>query len=653
MIAGSRLGGGPVEPPADDAGTPGSLGRRFLTVAIALAWFAVQIGLSLDPTAVPAVEQRALHLGFALLLAGFVLAGRSRSRIAAAAWIVAGSAGAAVEAYALREMAFQVVYGGLYESPDLLVAVAGIVILLIVTGRLIGWVLPVLGVVLLVLPMVGDRLPSILRMASSDPSRLLNQVWFGNDGVHGVPLDASNRYIFVFIVFGTFLTVFGAGDFLMRVVRRALARARGGAGKMSVAASALFGLTSDSSAANVTTTGVVTIPVMKRSGFSADRAAGIEAAGSVGGLLVPPVMGSVAFIMAGLTAIPYHEIALAAAVPAVLYYATLYLAVDRVAARDGIRGVPAAEPPVGFRQNLLDAIEYVGPLAILVHLLVVARWEPSQAAGWALVLLVAIHLVRHRSVEAVKDCLRAAVLGPQRAVVVAIITAAVGTLVGPILISGLGLNLVTGLVSVGGGSLALLLALTVAASVVLGSGLPASATYVLLAVLLAPSLVELGVPLLAAHMFLMYLGNVADLSPPTMATVYVASGIAEARPMRTSGYAMLFGIGGLVVPLLFVFRPELLLVGGEPLGLLASLAVAAVVLYLIVSGTIGYARGPRGPATRCLLVALGLAGVSTHPWVFVPALVLGSAVALLRPGPTPPRVFSKNTSEPVEGNTTP
>jgi TRAP transporter 4TM/12TM fusion protein len=387
MTDGPRQGDGLIEPAfgAEGGTSPGN-GTHIsspLVIAcsvVAITWFGAQAFMSLNPTAIPVVEQRALHLGFALLLAALMLAARAKRRTAAAAWIAAGVAGAVVEAYALQEMVFQVTFGGLYEFPDVLFAVAGMVLLSIIAGKMIGWVLPVLGVIFLVVPFFGEWLPSVFQMASSDPSRLVNQVYYGNDGVHGVPLDASNRYIFIFIIFGTFLTQFGASDFLIRVIRRALLRARGGAGKMAVAASALFGITSDSSAANVTTTGVITVPVMKRSGFSAERAAGIESAGSIGGLLVPPVMGSVAFIMAGLTGIPYYEIALAAIVPAVLYYAALYFSVDRVAVRDGLGGVTSTDPPVGLKRNLLDAIEFVGPLVALIYLLVGARWEPSQAA---------------------------------------------------------------------------------------------------------------------------------------------------------------------------------------------------------------------------------------------------------------------------------
>lgn len=608
--------------------------RATICAVIAVVWLVVQIYMSIEPTAVPATPQRAIHLGFGLLLAATVLAAHARTGRAAATWYLLGAAGVVVEWYAFREIVFQVSVGGLYRFPDTVVAVAGLLVLAVLTSRVIGWVLPVLGAVFLMIPLIGPYLPGSLRMAAASPERLVNAVYFGNEGVHGVPLDASNRYIFVFVVFGTFLAQFGASDFIVRSVTGFLAGARGGAGKMSVTASALFGITSDSSTANVTTTGIVMIPLMKRSGFSAERAAGIESAGAIGGLMVPPVLGAVAFIMVGITGIPLHEVVLAAIIPAVLYYYLLYLGVDRLAARDGIGGVSTTQPPVSRRHTVLDVIEFVTPMACLLVLLLVVRWEPSEAAGWSLLLLVVLHLLRHRSRAAVRDCLTAAVVGPQRAVVVTIITASVGVLVGPVLISGLGLDLAGGLLAIGSADVVLLLVVTMLASVVLGSGLPASATYVFLAVLFAPSLAEFGIPLLAAHMFIMYLGNVADLSPPTMATVYVASGIARSRPMRSSAYAMLFGVGGVVVPLMFVFRPELLLIDATWWRVLLSLVVAVGGLTLIVVAGVGQGRARLSTVHRVLVLACGLATAVPLDQVAIPALVVGVVLVRILPAST-------------------
>lgn len=616
----------------------------WLCGAVALVWFVVQSYLAFAPAAVQAVQQRAVHLGFAAALGFFLLAAHSRRWPTRAVSLVLGVLAIPLQVYAFREIDAQTLLGGFYEFPDLPVAIIGLALLTVITVRVIGWSLPVLAVILVGLALVGEQLPGILSMASAQLDQLLASIYFGPEGVHGIPLDASNRYIFMFIVFGAFLSEFGASAYLIRLAGRGIARRRGGAGKMSVVASMLFGVASDSTTANVTTTGIITIPAMKRSGFSRERAAGVESAGAVGGQLMPPVMGTVAFIMVAITGIPYSEIVIAGIVPALLYYAALYIGVDRIAARHGIGPVVVTEDAGTSRAtNVLDTIEFVTPVVVLIYLLVVPRWEPSEAAVWSLALLVVLHLARRRSLHAVKQCFRAAIIGAQRAVMVAIITAFVGVIIAPVLITGLGLNLASGFVSYAGSSILLILILTMLASLLLGSGLPSTATYVFLAVLMAPPLVEVGLPLLAVHMFIMYFGILSDLSPPTMATVYVASGIAESRPIRSAGYAMMFGIAGFIVPYLFVTRPEMLFLEGTLLDTGLAVASAAAILVLLITAGVGFGRhAALRPPVRIVLLAAALAGAFPQPLLAFGAPLLGLAVLLVAG-----RATARPVTEPV------
>jgi TRAP transporter 4TM/12TM fusion protein len=605
--------------------------RTIVVAAIALAWVAFQIYVSIWLLAVPTMVQRCIHLGFGMMLASAVLAAASKSRILTAVFYVLGAAGMIVELMAAKIIT-DVTYSGVpYSNLDFVLAIIGLVVLLTLSWRVIGAVLPILGILFMALALFGDALPGILRMVPSNPFTLINKVYYGSDGVHGIPLDASNRYIFIFVIFGAFLTQFGAADVLVRVASKWLSKTRGGAGKLAVVSSALFGMTSDSSAANITTTGSVTIPLMKRTGFKPEVAAGVEAAGGVGGLLVPPVMGSVAFIMVVVTGIPYGEIIIAAIIPAVLYYAVLFVSVDRVAARQKIGGFVYTGSKRSLKDNIWDAIEFGAPIVILFMMLVVMHVEPTAAGVNALGALIVLHLIRYHSVQALLDCVKAAIIGAQRAVIITLITAVVGVLIGPILSSGLGLNVGAALVSLGAANVVLLLLVTVLASVVLGSGLPGSATYIFLAVLVAPALGEFGLPLIAVHMFILYMGTMADLSPPTMASVFVASGLAESKPMKTSLYAMAFGLGGFIVPFMFVFRPEMLIVDATVWNVTLSLIAACAGLFLLIAGAIGYGRRYLILPVRLVAVVCGLLCIVPNPIFWIPAAVIGLALVIWSP----------------------
>ncbi|GAB3457912.1 TRAP transporter permease [Actinophytocola sediminis] len=608
-----------------------SVGRH-LVGAVALAWFVIQAYMAYDPAAVSVVQQRVIHLGCALALASAMWFASTTKWYLQAVSLVLLVASVLIQLYTYFEVERQNEVQGLYEGLDLPVAIAGLVVVLFFTYRMFGWPMPVIGLVFIAWALWGDELPGLLAVVGDDFERLIPAIFYSGEGVHGVPLGASTQYIFMFIVFGSFLLEFGAGDLLNRVVRVVFRRSRGAAGKMSVASSLLFGVVSDSTTANVATTGSVMIPAMKRSGFRAEPAAAIESAGAVGGQIFPPVMGSVAFIMVSLTGIPYTTVIAAALIPALLYYLALYLAVDGHAARNGIGPAPADEDedPVSRRDLWLDAIVMVVPLGFLIYLLVIARWEPGEAAVWSLGAVTILYLVRHRSVSALRTIVRATINGTKRAVLVAVITGAVGTIIGPVLISGLGLQLTGSLIDLSNGNMWALFVLTLLGSLVLGSGLPSTATYILLAILVAPPLVELGVPLLVIHMFIMYAGVLSDLSPPTMATVFVASGIAESKPMRTGMLAMGFGVAGLVVPFMFVNRDGLLMEGG-PLAVVTDTVFAVLCVAAMAAAISGYLGGRLGLPARIACFAAGIAlvpgGVAmTTAGLLLLALAAGSAI---------------------------
>lgn len=626
---------------------------RYLVGAIALAWFAVQAYMAYDPTAVSVVQQRVIHLGCALALASAMWFASTRKWYLQAISLALLVAAVLIQLYTYFEVERQNEVQGLYEGLDLPVAIAGLVVVLLFTYRMFGWPMPIIGLLFIAWALWGDDLPGLLAIVGDDFDRLVPSIFYSGEGVHGIPLGASTQYIFMFIVFGSFLLEFGAGNLLNRMVRVVFRDSRGAAGKMSVASSLLFGVVSDSTTANVATTGSVMIPAMKRSGFRAEPAAGIESAGAVGGQIFPPVMGSVAFIMVSLTGISYTTVIAAALIPALLYYLALFLAVDGHAARHGIGPAPADDndEQVSKKDLWLDAIVMVTPLGLLIYLLVFARWEPGEAAVWSLGAVTVLYLLRHRSWAAVRTIIRATVTGSKRAVLVAVITGAVGTIIGPVLISGLGLQLTGSLIDLSGGSMWALFVLTLIGSLVLGSGLPSTATYILLAILVAPPLAELGVPVLVIHMFIMYAGVLSDLSPPTMATVFVASGIAGSKPLRTGMLAMGFGIAGLIVPFMFVNRGGLLMEGG-PGAIVTDIVFAVLSVAAMAAAISGYLGGRLGLPARIACFAAGVVLVPgglamTTAGVLLLALAAGSALLRGSRRPTGPDGPALPASRPV------
>lgn len=579
--------------------------HRFALIAgngVALTWFLFQCMIAVRPGLIGTIQQRAIHLGFALTLFFLLAAWKAKRPLLARVDIALAVLSAGVQTFAFFEVHKQQFLQGLYSPEALVIAVVGLLVVSLAAYRSLGLALPLIGGLLMLWVTVGSHLPGLLRIPSVAVSRVLAGTYYSADGVHGVPLDASTRYIFMFIVFGAFLVEFGATSYLLQLVQRLFRNSRGGAGKMSVVGSLFFGVVSDSTTANVATTGVIMIPSMTRTGFSSEEAAAVESASSVAGQLTPPVMGTVAFIMVAITGIPYPQIALAAVVPALLYYLSLFMSVDRVAARRGLGAADLDLVRNTRREWLMGGITYGIPLVVMLHLLVIERWEPSEAVTWALILLIGLYLARFPRVESLRRCGIAVIKGARRAVIVSIVTAVVGLMIAPIFTSGLGLRLTSIFLDLAGDNVWVLLVMTMLASFILGSGLPSSATYVLLAILVAPSLIEFGLPILAVHMFIMYHGVLSDISPPTMATVFVASGIAKSRPFATGFKAMSYAIAGFVVPFLFASHPGTLLQGESVLRTITDIGFAVVVVLALGAATDGWAVRKLGLIERALLL---------------------------------------------------
>ena len=464
-----------------------------------------------------------------------------------------------------------------------------IAITLIIIGlqRSAGNVLVGLVVLFLIYAVLADMVPTSMEGRATDWQKLAGYLALDVNGILGIPLKIGASIVVPFILFGVLLSNTGAANWFTDFALTLMGRFRGGAAKIAILASALFGSISGSAVANVVATGVVTIPLIKRSGYGARHAAAIEAVASTGGQLMPPVMGASAFLMAEFLQIPYSEVVLAALVPALLYYVAVFIQVDLDAAKLGLKAVPKELiPPT---KTVARGAFFLLPFVVLIVLLFAYNASPATAALWSGVsLLILTQLLGNPNAKPSLKMLGKAVTDTGLAVVdIVLITAAAGIVIGVLGISGLGFNLTLALVTIGGGNLLLLLVLSASVCVILGMGLPTVGVYVLLATLVSPALIKVGVEPKAAHLFVMYFGMMSMITPPVAIASYAAAGIAGSNPMATGFSSVRLGWSAYIVPVLFVFSPTLLLIG-EPGDIALALVSAVLGIWWVSMGIVGY-----------------------------------------------------------------
>jgi len=494
----------------------------------------------------------------------------------------------------------------LMRPPDAVaMGVILIVLLLEALRRATGSALPLIVAVFIAYALVAGEIPGRLQGRSTDWQKLAAYLAVDVNGMLGLPIVIGTTVVTAFIFFGNLLTATGGSRFFTEIALTWMGRYRGGSAKIAIVASGLFGSISGSAVANVVATGVVTIPMIKRSGYAPHQAGAIEAVASTGGQLMPPVMGAAAFLMAEFLQIQYSAVVLAAVVPALLYYLALFIQADLEAARAGINRVEDSEiPPT---RQVLGGLHFAVPFVVLVVALFSYNERPEAAALWSVLSLIVLSLAfgyrgERPGLAALVDTLRTTGLA---ALDIILITAAAGLVIGVLAISGLGFNLTLVLVQLGGGSLLVLLLLAALVCILLGMGLPTVGVYVLLAALVAPALVQVGVVPIAAHMYVMYFGMMSMITPPVALAAYAAAGLARADPMRTGIEAVRFGWSAFIVPFLFVLSPTLLLIG--PPGAVALAVVTAVLgIWLVSIAVVGYFMRPIDAAVRSLFALSGL-----------------------------------------------
>jgi TRAP transporter 4TM/12TM fusion protein len=492
---------------------------------------------------------------------------------------------------------------GAPNQADIVMGVLAIVIVLEATRRVIGWPLVIIAGAFLVYALAGPYFPGILSHRGYDIDRIATHMYLTTSGIFGQPIYVSANIITLFIIFGAFLEKSGAARVFMDVANGAVGWFRGGPAKAAVVGSALMGTVSGSAAANAATIGTFTIPLMKKTGYQSHVASAIEAVSSTGGQLMPPVMGTAAFVMAEMIGVSYVKVCLAALIPAILYYFTLFVMVDLEAVKAGLKGIKREDlPRVG--KSLAEGIHLFLPLLLLI-ILMVMQYSPIYASSRAVVALILVAMIKKATRFNWKSFINAMESGAKGVISVAVACACAGLVSGVITLTGLGLKMSGLLVALSGQNILALLVLVMLTCLVLGMGLPTVACYILLGALVGPAMVNMGLPIMAAHMFILYFGCISAITPPVALAAYTAAGIGGANPNTTGFMAFKMGIVAFIVPYMFVYGPELL-ASGTVTNIIIAVIAACVGCFALAAGIHGYLLTRTAWWQRVVLIASAL-----------------------------------------------
>jgi TRAP transporter 4TM/12TM fusion protein len=538
----------------------------------------------------PALQQRSIHLAFALILTFFIHPFKKMGNPKASlALNIFFSIGALLSCGNITFVIYYVLYerAGAATSIDIVLGFIMIILVLDMTRRIMGWALPIITLIFIAYGFLGSyiHLPYIGH-SGMDISRFISYEYLSTEGLFTIPLGVSATFIAVFVIFAAFLVNSGVGDFFMEAATAIAGDKTGGPAKVAVVSSALMGSVSGSAVANVVTTGSITIPLMKRMGYPAVLAAGIEGTASTGGQIMPPLMGAAAFIIASYIGKPYLIVCIAAFIPAVLSFLSVFIMVHFEAERYDIKGLPKEDLP-----KLLPVLKKRGylvlPIVVLVFMLVMGA-TAMKAGFYSIISVILISSLQKDTRMGIKEILLAMENGAKAILPIAAACACSGIVVGVLTLTGLGLKMSYLLVQIAHGSLPALLLLAMLASILLGMGITTTAAYLLVAIIIAPVLVQMGVSELAAHMFVFYYAVISTITPPVALAAYAAAGIAETDPFKTALVGFRVGIAKFVVPFYIIYTPEIMLLSGKPLRIIFVLLMSFVGIWALAGGACGY-----------------------------------------------------------------
>lgn len=600
-----------------------------IVAAIAIAFSIFQLYTAIFGV-LDAQLQRGVHLGFGLALV-FLLYPTCKS------WsrhklhpfdLLLAVLGAAAPAYIIYEYQNLVLRAGTVSDMDLAVGIIGIILVIEAARRVVGIPMVCVVLVFIAYAFAGPYMPGVLAHRGLTPAQLVSHLYFTTEGIFGIPLGVSSTFIFLFILFGAYLESTGLGKFFIDIANAIAGWASGGPAKVAVLSSGLMGTVSGSSVANVVGTGSLTIPMMKKLGYHKDFAGAVEAAASTGGQLMPPVMGAAAFLMAEFVGVPYIDIVKAAIIPALLYFAGVWLGVHFEAKRSNLKGIPRSElPKIG---TLLRERGHLAlPLVVIVYLLV-SGYTPMRAALVAIILSILCSALRKSTRMKPIEIVEGLEKGARNVLGVLVACAAAGIIIGVVTKTGVGLKLASGLLELSGGMLLPTMFFTMITAIILGMGVPTTANYVITSTIAAPALVQMGVPVLAAHMFVFYFGIIADVTPPVALAAYAGAGISGGNALKTGVNASKLAIAAFIIPYIFVLSPVILMVEGTPLDLISATVTALIGMVSLSSALIGFLADKCNLLERLLLVTGGLLMIQPGIVTDVIGIVIFVAILLLQ-----------------------
>lgn len=536
----------------------------------------------------PAQLQRSIHLAFvfALVYLLYPASGKSRRDKFGAIDVCLALVGIFVALYITLNFKALLMRAGDQNTLDIIIGIIAVGLVLEGARRVVGLPIAIIASVFLIYAVVGPYMPGFLNHRGYSIGRIVSHMYYTTEGILGIPLGVAATFIFLFILLGAFLEKTGIGAFFIDLANSVAGFAAGGPAKVAVLTSALEGTVSGSSVANTVGSGSFTIPLMKSLGYKPEFAAAVEAAASTGGQIMPPIMGAAAFLMAEFIGIPYSQIAKAAVIPALLYFTGIFISVHLEAKKLGMKGMSKEQLPK-LSKVMLDRGYLFIPLVGIVYFLVEGS-TPVKAALYGLGLAVATSYIRKSTRLSFKNIIAALEQGAKSALGVSMACACAGIIVGTITLTGLGLKLGNGLVSLSGGNLLLTLMFTMITSLILGMGAPTTANYVITSTIAAPAIVQLGVPVLAAHMFTFYFGIIADITPPVALAAFAGSAIAKSNPLKTGIQASKLAIGAFIIPYIFVLNPAILLIDTTPMEIVQMVITSVIGMIGVSTAMEGY-----------------------------------------------------------------
>ena len=629
---------------------------KYIIAGLCILYSLFHLYITFNP--MPALLQRSVHvgIGFALIFLIFPASKKSsRKRVAWYdwAWFALSFSGMAYLIYEYQDIVTS--RGGMANQMDVIFSLITVVCVLEGSRRITGWILPILAGIFLAYPFVShlDFMPDRLLTRPYDMGDIFGQLFLKTEGLYSVAIGASVTFIFLFILFGAFLARSGMGQLFNDLALAIAGHKKGGPAKVAVISSGFMGSINGSALSNVVSTGAFTIPLMKKVGYHKDFAGAVEASASVGGQILPPIMGASAFIMAETTGLPYSTIALAALLPAILYYLGVIAQVHFRAGRRDLKGI-AKESLPAVKEVLKARGHMLLPIVFLIFLLI--RNVPvGYAAAYTIGFTIVISMLRAETRMSFADILGALEDGARQSLAVMAACAVVGIIIGVVSLTSFGTVMTSSIVTLGAGSLFFTLILTMLASMVLGMGLPSIPAYIITATMAAPALAGFDVPILAAHMFVFYFGIFANITPPVCLAAFAGAGISGGDPMKTGFLSLKLALAGFIVPFMFIYNPTMLMI--DPTGLavtakdfplppildIITVVVTSVTGVIALSSALeGYFRGDMNPLTRAILAvgALLLIYPEITTGIAGGVIVVGIALFNIKTSKTPTKTVS-------------